>query len=366
MQYVNLRGWEAPQHVQWNEVQFLGRGLSHALKCTNAPAEHCPAACVYREGSLCELLYTCPVCAGHSKVRGRNTGALGDLPSKWELMHHLPGGIQSLLNKTYPVHSNTVKWLQGGIPRSTWLNVSNTPFYLKIQYCQLEKIYSSEVQTVSVVSTCGGMNTEEIGRRALRWCFYTDDCQKGALAEPFTQQMDLQSEKSVHCLGPWIRLAWRFWVSVLQERKKPQFVKSSSYQMEQGRLYVMACREDNWKLQSPAGQGSAESCRRSGESAIQAIFLCCPVQTLPGLFPYLFLHRNKPNIPLETFKFSMQYFWHSNTAIILHDRSSFLQDFYLQHCREFLSKFKTINFMFNFFNYSHLQVAKELIYYKWT
>lgn len=140
------------------------------------------------------------------------------------------------------------------------------------------------------------MNMKEIGRRALEWCFYTDDCQKGALAEPFTQQMDLESEKSVHYLGRWIRAAqaWRSWVPVLQERKKPQFVKSSSYQMEQGRLCVMARREDNWKLQSPAGLGSAESCMRSGESAIQGIFLCSPMQKFPGLFPYLFLHRKSP------------------------------------------------------------------------
>lgn len=134
-----------------------------------------------------------------------------------------------------------------------------------------------------------------------------------------------ESEKSVHYLGCWIRAAQagRSWVPVLQDRKKPQFVKSSSYQMEQGRLYVMACREDNWKLQPPAGLGSAESFMRSGESAIQGIFLCSPMQKFPGLFPYLFLHIKNPNIPAETFKVSRQYFWHSNMAITHHAGSSF-------------------------------------------
>lgn len=42
----------------------------------------------------------------------------------------------------------------------------------------------------------------------------------------------------------------------------------------------------------------------------------------------------------------------------------FLQDFYLKCCREFLSKLKMQIFMFNFLNYSHLQLAKELIHYK--
>lgn len=118
-----------------------------------------------------------------------------------------------------------------------------------------------------------------------------------------------------HLLHRWICrvrnqcLPWAVWLDsqhkledpgflCYKREKKPQFVKSSSYQMEQGRLYVMACREDNWKLQSPAGLGSAESCMRSGESAIQGIFLCSPMQKFPGLLPYSFLHRKKPQIYL--------------------------------------------------------------------
>lgn len=117
-----------------------------------------------------------------------------------------------------------------------------------------------------------------------------------ALAEPFTPQMDLQSEKSVHYSGCVITLtaqAWRSWAPVLQERKKPQFVKSSSYQMEQGSLYMMACREDNWKLQSPAGLGSAESCMRWAESAIQGIFLCSPMQKNSLRFFSIYFYTEK-------------------------------------------------------------------------